>query len=168
MLADVRSQPYSRYAPQFNHDSIKRAIIADGLKYLYLGEELGGRPKGDEFYDDEGYVLYSRVARSEPFLRGIARLEAGIPRYRVAVMCSEEDPSGCHRHLLIGRVLRERGVELRHIRGDGRVQTDLELELEGGGERAEQLSLFPSSEELPWRSLRSVSPRRPPPSFSGP
>lgn len=54
------------------------------MRYLYLGEELGGRPRGDELYDDEGHVLYSRVSRSELFLRGIARLEEGIRRYLVA------------------------------------------------------------------------------------
>ena len=42
-------------------------------------------------------------------------------------MCSEEDPAVCHRHLLVGRVLAGEGLTLRHIRGDGRLQTDADL-----------------------------------------
>src|SRR5256885_6167035 len=33
-------------------------------------------------------------------------------------LCSEEDPAGCHRHLLIGRVLAVRGTELKHVRSE--------------------------------------------------
>ncbi len=56
VVADVRSQPYSKYASQFNAEQIKRALAAAGVEYVFLGKELGGRPDGDEFYDDEGHV----------------------------------------------------------------------------------------------------------------
>ncbi|MGH2544667.1 MAG: DUF488 family protein, partial [Ardenticatenaceae bacterium] len=110
VLVDVRSQPYSRYASHFGSRSLKEVVAASGMRYVFLGNELGGRPGGAYFYDEEGYVLYGRVAASSLFLEGIARLEQGIESYRVAIMCSEEDPVGCHRHLLVGRVLRERGI----------------------------------------------------------
>jgi uncharacterized protein (DUF488 family) len=78
-------------------------------------------------------------------------------------MCSEEDPTACHRRLLIGRVLAQRGVSVRHIRGDGRVQGEAELaDMYGAG----QPQLFAEMEEARWRSIRSVSPRRPPRSSS--
>ena len=44
------------------------------------------------------------------------------------MLCSEEDPSVCHRLLMIGPALEGRGWELRHIRGDGQVQSNGELQ----------------------------------------
>jgi uncharacterized protein (DUF488 family) len=127
VLVDVRSHPYSRYAPHFDTSGMKALLSKAGVKYLYLGRELGGRPEGAGYYDAEGRVLYARLVSSPLFLEGIDRLQKGAPSCRVAVMCAEEDPMNCHRRLLIGPVLRERGIVLNHIRGDGRVQTEDEL-----------------------------------------
>jgi len=168
VLADTRSQPYSRFAPHFNARELDGAVMKVGLRYLFLGKELGGRPEEAEFYDAEGYVLYGRLAESPQFLSGMAQLEAEAAQRRVAILCSEENPSVCHRRLLITRVLTARGVPVCHIRGDGRVQTEAELLAEDEAEknRGGQQSLFDAEEVTEWKSLRSVSPRRPPPSSS--
>ncbi len=156
VLVDVRSRPYSRYTPHFNGESLKEAAPAAGVKYLFLGKELGGRPDGARFYDADGHVLYGEVARSPLFLGGLERLEAGLRRYRVAMMCAEEDPASCHRRLLVGRVLAARGVDVVHIRGSGAMQTEQELRHdETGGQR----SLFDDQEVREWKSIRSVLPR---------
>jgi len=124
VLVDVRSNPYSRFASQFNKVSIQKTIQANGMKYLFLGKELGGKPEGTDFYDSDGYVLYSRIADSPLFAEGIERLIKGIKKYRVAIMCSEENPINCHRRLLVGRVLSDKGIQVLHIRGDGRIQSE--------------------------------------------
>jgi len=112
-------------------------------------------------------VLYSRVARSRSFLDGLERLTKGMRKYRIAMMCSEEDPSVCHRHLLVGRVLVERGIVLNHIRGDGRIETQAEVESSAKAATTDlQLSLFPEPEVDRWRSLRSVSRKEPRPTSS--
>jgi uncharacterized protein (DUF488 family) len=167
IIADVRSQPYSRYAPQYNVAALKEGIQEHGLRYTFFGDTLGGRPDGDEFYDDEGYVRYDKVAESVVFRAGIARLKRGIAKgLRVAMMCSEEDPAVCHRHRLIGRVLAREGIVLRHIRGDGRVESDADLARSRKEAQTGQVSLFGAEElteiqeEGPWRSLLSVSPGR--------
>ncbi len=129
VLVDVRSKPFSRFSPQFNKEGLEKAVKAGGIKYLFLGRELGGRPQDSEFYDNQGFVLYSRIAESPLFHEGIDRLIKGIKTYRVAVMCGEENPANCHRRLLIGRVLAKRGVSVRHIRGDSTVHDEDELEL---------------------------------------
>lgn len=168
VLVDVRSHPYSKYASHFNTDTLKTAVTDSGVKYLYLGKELGGRPPENDFYDADGHVLYGRVAETALFLRGIERLEQGAGQYRVAMMCSEEDPVDCHRHLLVGRVLAGRGTALAHIRGDGRVQTDAELQAENEPPAPDrQKRLFDDEPETPvWRSIRSVLPKKQPPSSS--
>ncbi|MDQ3926045.1 MAG: DUF488 domain-containing protein, partial [Actinomycetota bacterium] len=93
ILADTRSHPYSRHVPHFNTKDIEAILSGSGIEYLFLGLELGGRPKGEEFYDTEGRVDYAMVERSQPFLDGIYRLEKEIQARRVALLCSEEDPA---------------------------------------------------------------------------
>lgn len=159
ILVDARSHPYSRHAPHFAMQSLNDAVARVGTKYLFMGKELGGRPEEDEFYDDEGHVLYSRLSQSPNFLEGVQRLEKEMEGHRVAILCSEEDPSCCHRKLLVGRVLAERGIVLKHIRGDGRIQLDSEV----GDKRTlqphdkGQTVLFHEPGEPVWRSIQSVS-----------
>jgi uncharacterized protein (DUF488 family) len=155
VVVDTRSQPYSKYATQFDHEALKPVLQDVGIRYLYLGRELGGRPEGDEFYDGEGHVLYDRVAATSLFQEGLSRLERGIREYKVALLCAEENPAACHRRLLVGRVLVDRGIQVEHIRGDGRIQTEQEVAAEADPNR-DQLTLFQKVEAKPWKSIPSV------------
>lgn len=157
---DARSSPYSRHAPHFNSRALRATLSEDGIGYLFLGGELGGRPEGEEFYDADGRVDYALVERSISFLDGLVKLEREISVRTVAVLCSEENPAGCHRRLLVGWALGERRIVVRHIRGDGGVQT----EGEGSGV---QPVLFTEAEVSQRKSIRSVSPRRRRQSSSG-
>lgn len=164
-LVDVRSAPYSRYVPHFNRPELEEAVERHGIRYVYLGDELGGRPPGDEYYDELDHVLYSRVATAPYFLRGLERLTDEGAIYRSAVMCSEEDPTTCHRHLLIARVLETQGVRVLHIRANGNEQTEEDLKPAPTLWDAEP---SPSEEEAQWKSIRPVSHRRPPSNSSSP
>jgi uncharacterized protein (DUF488 family) len=161
VLVDVRSQPSSRYNPQFNSGPLQALVKSAGMRYLFMGDQLGGRPEGEDLVDDEGHALYHKMAESPSFLEGIARLEQGVRKYCVAVMCSEEDPAVCHRYLLVTRVMGERGFDVRHIRGDGSLQSNGEV-----ASQDKQGLLFAELEQDSWKSLRSVLPRRLPPSSS--
>lgn len=152
-LVDVRSNPYSKYTPHFNLDAIEKWITAAATAYLYMGRELGGRPEEPEFYDADGGVLYQRLEESPRFLEGIDWLEKQAATSRIAVMCGEENPAECHRRFLIGQLLAARGVVVRHIRGDARVQTEAELRLEElRGQDEGQLMLFAPEEVAEWKS----------------
>jgi uncharacterized protein (DUF488 family) len=167
VLVDVRSSPYSSYCPHFNSEPIKTAVKAAGLQYLFLGDSVGGRAEGEQFYDADGRVLYDKLAATDAFRDGIERLIKGLRAYRIAILCGEEDPTNCHRRLLIGRVLGERGVQVMHIRGDGRVQSEAELAAEQQFQKTKgQLSLFETEDPRQWKSTQSVLPRSPPPSSS--
>ena len=140
VLVDTRSKPYSKFASQYNCEALKSSLAAARIRYLFLGKELGGKPEGSEFYDPEGFVLYDRIAESPLFLEGLERLIDGASKYRVAALCSEENPVSCHRRLLIAKVLAKRGVDTLHIRGDGRIQSEDELlREEKAGEKNQQL-----------------------------
>lgn len=157
VVADVRSSPYSKYTTQFDREPLTEALRAAGFQYVYLGSELGGRPRGDHYYDAAGHVFYDKVVESPGFQEGVTRLEGGLRQYVVAALCAEENPANCHRRLLVGRVLGERGVAVDHIRGDGRVQS--EAEVAAADPQSNQLSLFDEI-EAPWKSVPSVSPKK--------
>ncbi len=141
VLVDVRTHPRSRFSPQFNQGALAEALAAVGIRYVHLGDQLGGRPVGSEWYGEDGQVRYDRVATSATFRAGLARLESGAARYRVAVMCAEEDPRRCHRRLLITPALLADGIEVVHLRGDGSSIREVDL---AAAERphAEQGGLF--------------------------
>ena len=167
VVVDIRSSPYSGFAPQFDREILLRSLAASNIKYIFLGDELGGRPKNPEYYDARGRVLYGRMKADRDFEVGIERLERGIAGFRVALMCGEEDPSHCHRRLLVGRVLIERGHQLLHIRGDGRLETDAEVAADSGKPLVNgQPALFAEMEEDQWRSTASVLPNKMPASSS--
>jgi uncharacterized protein (DUF488 family) len=167
VVVDIRSAPYSRFAPQFDREDLRKKLLEAQIKYLYLGRELGGRPSGEAYYDNDGRVLYGRMISEPAFNSGIERLERGSREYRVAIMCGEEDPAHCHRRLLVGRVLVERSHELLHIRAGGQLQTEEELTSESGKPLANrQAALFAELEEDQWRSTASVSHKKAPANFS--
>ncbi|MFN8633386.1 MAG: DUF488 domain-containing protein [Chloroflexota bacterium] len=143
VLVDVRSQPYSRFAPQFNRENLEPVVTRAGLRYLFLGEELGGRQLGKIPTLAERLDAYEQVAASPQFKRGIERVLAGAETYRIALLCAEEDPTECHRRVWVCRALREAGASVQHIRGDGHLDADEQLKrLEPPAGR--QLGLFDS------------------------
>jgi uncharacterized protein (DUF488 family) len=157
VLVDTRSSPYSRYAPQFDHEALRELTAGVGVKYLFLGDVVGGRPRDEGCYDGEGRVLYGRVAAQPEFVEAIKRLERGASEFRLALLCSEEDPAHCHRRLLIARVLMAGGGTIRHIRGDGSVETDDAVAARSGKALIEaQPALFEEIDEAGWRSTNAV------------
>jgi len=144
-IADVRTSPFSRHFPHFNRGTLKSGLRTDGIVYSFLGKELGGRPTGREFYCD-GVADYERMARSADFAQGLQRVLEGARKYRVALMCSEHDPLDCHRCLLVGRALAERGVSVKHILADGAIVDHRDVEdrlLKSEGRESTDLFLSP-------------------------
>ena len=150
-LVDVRTYRSSKMAPQFNEQTLKSSLSAQGISYLEMGNELGGRPSEDTMYDSDGRVFYNKLAESNFFKSGIQRLLNGIAEYRIAIMCSEGKPDGCHRHLLIGRVLTDLNVHVENILVDGTTKNYRELSPE-----PTQMPLLDLGEEEPWKSILPV------------
>jgi len=133
LLVDVRSQPYSRWTPQFNREALEHDLTEGGIGYRYMGDALGGRPSTPDL-STGGSPDYGRMEESPVYQSGIDRLVDLSRTERVAVMCSEGDYRQCHRHHLITQTLLKRGVRVIHIKPDG---------LTVDGERlGQQLSLF--------------------------
>jgi uncharacterized protein (DUF488 family) len=120
-VCDVRSQPYSRMNPQFNREPLKQALREVGIKYVFLGKELGARSEDKNCYRN-GQVQYDLLAQTDLFKHGIARVKEGALNYRIALMCAEKEPLECHRTILVSRRLAEDGLAIKHILSDGRVE----------------------------------------------
>ena len=120
-LADVRSAPYSRFNPHFNRKALDAALREHGIAYLFLGRALGGRPDDPSCYED-GRVRYDRLAQTALFREGLERVIEDAGRERIALMCAEKEPLDCHRTLLVGRSLDERGLAVAHILADGAIE----------------------------------------------
>lgn len=153
-VIDVRSKPYSRYKPEFSRDALEEALRRADIRYVFMGDSLGGRPDDRSCYDEEDRVVYARVAERDFYLGGIERLQkAHSQGLTVSLMCSEGKPENCHRSKLIGRTLTERGIAVTHIdENDAPAgQEDVLLRQTGG-----QLSLF-GDEMMPGTSRKRYS-----------
>jgi uncharacterized protein (DUF488 family) len=127
VIADVRSVPYSRRNPQFNREPLESALRERGMKYVFLGKELGARSENPACYVD-GKAQYDRLAREPSFQIGLDRIRKGIDGFRVALMCAERDPLMCHRTILVCRALRDPELEIEHILADGSLENNAESE----------------------------------------
>lgn len=125
-IGDVRSSPYSARFPQYNREVLARALRAANIRYVFLGDELGARRAERECYVD-GVARYDRIARTLAFRAGLARVQTGVARFRLALMCAEKDPLECHRTILVCRQFRN-DMDIRHILADGSLETHADAE----------------------------------------
>jgi uncharacterized protein (DUF488 family) len=120
-VADVRSQPYSRFNPQFNREVLASSLKRAAMEYVFLGQELGARSDDPACYRN-GRAQYSLIAKAAMFQRGNGRLLSGAERFRLAILCAEKEPLVCQRGILISRHLHENGIVVRHILEDGSLE----------------------------------------------
>jgi uncharacterized protein (DUF488 family) len=127
-VGDVRSAPYSRRRPEFSREGLERLLRTSELRYLFLGDTLGGRPDDPDCYDADGHVDYERCRTSPSFAAGIDRVEiAHREGHRLALLCSETRPTDCHRSKLLAEMLTERGVPVAHIDEHGQLVEHAEI-----------------------------------------
>ncbi len=115
IIADVRSQPYSRHAPDFVKARLEMLCAERGLGYRWLGATLGGRPRDRAVLDEDGAPDHELMGRSARFEAGLTELEGLVDTGVVALLCAETDPWGCHRTRLIAPALISRGARVLHI-----------------------------------------------------
>lgn len=127
-VCDVRSSPYSGYAPDYSRERLKELLSAQGIRYVFLGEELGARPKDLACYRN-GIARHDLIAAHPAFARGLDRLARGVEDYVPALMCAERDPIDCHRAVLVARhFARRSAAEIRHILVDGNSERHADFE----------------------------------------
>ena len=126
VVADVRSRPFSRF-PWFCGPAMKQELKANGIRYVFLGDELGARRVERECYIGLR-ADYELIARTAAFQDGLERVREGNARFRVALMCAERDPLDCHRTVLVCRYTKE-FAEIFHIHADGHLESHSDAEI---------------------------------------
>ncbi|CDM94541.1 MAG: DUF488 domain-containing protein [Limnospira sp. PMC 1291.21] len=157
-VADVRSHPYSRFLSHFNRSSLQEFLAKEGIQYVFLGRELGARPSNPDCYIN-GKAVYERIALTDAFHQGIKRLQKGLKKHKISLMCAEKDPLTCHRAILVCQHLRDLDIPINHILKNGDLESHEHLEdrmlvkhgfRDFGDSQEVQLSLF-SPQILPTR-----------------
>lgn len=123
LVADVRTVPQSARWPHFSQPAFEKLLQAEHLDYLFLGDELGGRPDDADAYRPDGLVDYKARRKSYACQAGLMRLWKEMDNRLVALMCAEEDPLECHRFLMICPELTKLGANPLHIRKGSRIET---------------------------------------------
>lgn len=107
-LVDLRSQPYSRYVPHFNRESLSDSLKKAEIDYLYFGDKLGGRPP-------EGFEKFRASPR---FRENIDLLLSQVEGRVAALMCTEFDISKCHRRFIVVEIIKK-GIDVTVIDKEG-------------------------------------------------
>jgi uncharacterized protein (DUF488 family) len=128
-VIDVRSVPFSKYAPQYNNYELKICLNEHGISYLYMGKEFGARQTDKALFTPEGYVDFAKVKKQFSFLKGMERIRNGLKKgYTLALMCTEKDPINCHRNILVAKAFYDEGFTIKNIHGNGDIETQEKLE----------------------------------------
>lgn len=148
-IADVRSSPRTRVNPDFSQPFIERVLNEAGIRYLFLGEELGARSSDESCYE-KGIVRYDRLAKQSLFQNGLDRIEMDSDHDTLALLCAENDPLQCHRCILVSRYLVDRKLPVTHILADGATETHPQaiLRLKHSLGLATQRDMFKTDDEL--------------------
>jgi uncharacterized protein (DUF488 family) len=117
-LVDVRTIPRSRHNPQFNRETLSKALHNRRLSYRHM-KALGGlrhaRPDsintGWRNASFRGFADYMQTPSFQEALDALVKLAA---QKRTAIMCAEAVPWRCHRSLIADALL-ARGYEVRDI-----------------------------------------------------
>lgn len=116
VLVDIRTEPVSKHAPFASSRTLPRLLELEGMRYLFLGDSLGGKPADRSCYDHRGKPDYPKIRSKGFFKAGMEQLIRLAAEARVAIMCAEEDPGKCHRWLLLGPALEQGDVAMQDSR----------------------------------------------------
>lgn len=113
-IVDVRSIPYSKYAPWSDKSRLSELLRPFKINYSYLGHKLGGFKKSVGRTSRQG-----NISPQELYNEGIQNLMHLSSHDNIALLCAEGDPAKCHRQLIIAQTLLKSGTKVIHILKDG-------------------------------------------------
>jgi len=126
-LIDIRSIPVSRHQPEFSREVLEYEIKKTGMRYVFMGNLLGGRPSDPSCYTG-GRVDYDKLKVLDTYKQGLKRLcDAWNKGFNVCLLCTELEPQDCHRSKLVGISLAEKQIPVHHIDGTGVVKPQAEI-----------------------------------------
>lgn len=138
-VVDVRSVPQSSYWEDFRRERLQRILPETGLRYVYMGDTLGGVPDSPVLCKDPEAVPLEPLFDEPKLHLGLDRLVAASENRTVCLMCGCFRPHRCHRFRLIAEALARRGVDVLHLDATGEPVTHATVVEEA---KPKQASLF--------------------------
>lgn len=122
-VVDVRSSPYSSRFELYNITNIKEYLNSKNIFYLFLGDELGARPKDRSLYTNN-VADFTKMSKSNTFIDGCKRIREGLDKFPICMMCAEKDPATCHRTILVANAFRNSYPEINifHIHPSSKIE----------------------------------------------
>ena len=118
-VVDIRGTPYSKYNIQYNKETLAYTLKDKGYTYIYMGKEFAAQRENHSLYNEEGYADFEKVVEDADFLHGIERLKKGCEKgYKIVLLGAKQDPTECHRFVLVGRALVKYGFRVHHLLHD--------------------------------------------------
>tara|TARA_B100002052_G_scaffold15798_1_gene12628 strand:+ start:14790 stop:16274 length:1485 start_codon:yes stop_codon:yes gene_type:complete len=147
IVYDVRTSPKSSYVPHFNKMNLINHLKKKNIKYEHA-KSLGGRPDKDDLLikirktkvkkikeevyngvireiDNSEYeykINENKIEKEEWYMNKINDLIEKSKTQNIALMCSEENPSNCHRGYIISHTLIKKNINVQHIRKNGQTE----------------------------------------------
>ena len=125
-VVDVRIAPGSRRHPHVARAELERWLPEAGISYRW-DKRLGGfrRPAPDSpdvAWREDMFRGYAGYMRTADFLAATDALLARASAQVTTVMCAESRWWRCHRRLIADFACAARGVPVRHLMHDGRLE----------------------------------------------
>ncbi|RYG30499.1 DUF488 domain-containing protein [bacterium] len=116
-FVDVRSVPQSSYWEDFRRPNLQRLVPETGLRYVWMGDTLGGVPDSPILCKEPGKVSLEGLDETPEFRLGLDRLlKAAAGEDRVlCLICGCKRPHRCHRARLIAPAIVRAGANVVHI-----------------------------------------------------
>lgn len=109
-LVDVRAVPRSMYREEFNKENLSKELGSRGFKYRHFAELGVPREIREKLAESGDFELYNKWYDEHILTKGLLDSEDfRTLEYPIAIMCTEFDPTKCHRHR-IALVLERRGL----------------------------------------------------------
>jgi uncharacterized protein (DUF488 family) len=126
LLIDVRTAPGSRRHPHVARAELQRWLPEAGIGYRW-DKRLGGlrMPEADSpdiAFGVDSLRGYAGHMRTPAFMAAVDQLLGPARVQGTAVMCAESLWWRCHRRMLADFVTAARGVPVRHLMHDGRLE----------------------------------------------
>ena len=125
-LVDIRTAPGSRRHPHVARAELERWLPEAGISYRW-DKRLGGFRKAapdspDTVWREDMFRGYAAHMRTDGFRSAMDEVLAQAGTDRTVVMCAESLWWRCHRRLLADFAVAARGVPVRHLLHDGRIE----------------------------------------------
>jgi len=112
-IVDIRSIPYSKYAPWSDKSRLSELLRPFKIKYTYLGHKLGGKKSNVQIPKGRS------ITPQDIYNQGIQVLLQLSMHDKLTLLCAEGDPANCHRQHIIAQTLLNSGAKVLHILKDG-------------------------------------------------